>query len=237
VTTHLGRLKDFAYQHAGAENGSMAFDGQSLQPLYRLDVGIPGNSHALDIAGRVGMPAAVVQRARELLGKRDTSLQDVIQRVQDVRRGAEEDRRKTAAVSLQVEQQHEKLREQFAEAQRKEGWVQEEADAVVQQELQLAQQALRQALQPLLSAPGQHGERARELQKIVEGLQKGAAMHRRRMRFCHDLKKGDSVFLPRWNRICAVHKVDRVKEVVVVDYGNVKVEVPFEDVSWLQPLG
>src|SRR5262245_48807855 len=237
VTTHLGRLKDFAYQHSGAENGSMAFDGQTLQPLYRLDVGIPGNSHALDIAGRVGMPAAVVQRARALLGKRDTSLQEVIERVQDARRGAEEDRRKTAAVSLQVEQQHEKLREQLAEAQRKEGWVQEEADAVVQLELQRAQQALRQALQPLLSAPGQHGERARDLQKIVEGLQKGAAMHRRRMRFCHDLKKGDSVFLPRWNRICAVHKADRVKEVVVVDYGNVKVEVPFEDVSWLQPLG
>ncbi len=236
VTTHLGRLKDFAYQHPGAENGSMAFDGQSLQPLYRLDVGIPGSSHALDIAGRVGMPESVVRRARELLGKRDTSLQEVIQRVQDARRDAEADRRRTAAVSQQVEQQHVQLRDQMAEAQRKEGWVQEEADAVVAAELQRAQLALKQGLQPLLSAPGQHGERARELQRIVDGLQKNAAMHRRRMRFCHDLKKGDTVYLPRWHRLCAVHKVDKVKELIVVDYGNVKVEVPFEDVSWLQPV-
>src|SRR5262249_20384129 len=93
VTTHLGRLKDFAYQHAGADNGSMAFDGTSLAPLYRLDVGIPGSSHALAIAGRVGMPAAVVARARELLGVRDTTLQDVIDRVQVARADAEADRR------------------------------------------------------------------------------------------------------------------------------------------------
>ena len=51
------------------------------------------------------------------------------------------------------------------------------------------------------------------------------------------LKKGDIVFLPRWRRTCQVHKVDKVKESVVVDYGNVKMEVPFEDVSWLPEFG
>lgn len=236
VTTHLGRLKDFAYQHAGAENGSMAFDGQTLEPLYRLDVGIPGESHALAIAGRVGMPAAVVQRARELLGRRDTSLQDVIQRVQDARRGAEADRRRTAAVSREVEQKHERLQEQLVEAQRKADWLQEESDAVVEGELRAAQAALGRGLQPLLSAPGQHGQRARELKAVVDRLLESSAVHRRRMRFCHHLKKGDTVFLPRWRRSCRVHKVDKVREAVTVDYGNVKMEVPFEDVSWLQPL-
>jgi len=236
VTTHLGRLKDFAYQHQGAENGSMAFDGQTLAPLYRLDVGIPGSSHALDIAGRVGMPESVVRRARELLGVRDTTLQEVIQRVQVARAGAEADRRRSAEVSRQVEQQHSRLQEQLAEAQRKEGWVQEEADAVVESELRAAQAALREGLQPLLHAPGQHGERARGLQQAVEGLLRRSAVHRRRMAFCHALKKGDTVFLPRWRRRCQVHKVDRVKESIVVDYGNVRMEVPFEDVSWLQPL-
>jgi DNA mismatch repair protein MutS2 len=102
VTTHLGRLKDFAYQHAGAENGSMAFDGVSLRPLYRLDLGIPGSSHALDIASRVGMPAAVVERARVLLGTRDRTLDNLIERVQVARRDAEADRQRTADVSRNV---------------------------------------------------------------------------------------------------------------------------------------
>jgi hypothetical protein len=44
------------------------------------------------------------------------------------------------------------------------------------------------------------------------------------------------VFLPRWGRLCAVRKVDKVREIVTVDYGKVRMEVPYEDVSWLQPL-
>ena len=100
-----------------------------------------------------------------------------------------------------------------------------------------AQAALQEPLTALQSAPGVHGERARALKAIVDGLLKQAALHRRRMAFCHGLKKGDQVFLPRWRRLAAVHKVDRVREQVTVEYGNVKMEVPFEDVSWLQPLG
>jgi len=237
VTTHLGRLKDFAYTHKGAENGSMAFDGESLQPLYRLDVGIPGNSHALDIAGRVGMPMEVVARARTLLGVRDTALQEVIQKVQDVRRDAEADRKHAAERSRQVQQKEGKLDEELTAVQRKQEWLQEESDSVVATELQRVQQALLEAVVPLLSAPGAHGEKARALQRIVQSMQKPTAMHRRRMAFCHQLKKGDQVFLPKWGRTCLVAKVDKVRESVTVDHGKVRMDVPFEDVSWLQPLG
>ncbi len=237
VTTHLGRLKDFAYQHDGAENGSMAFDGASLRPLYRLDLGIPGNSHALDIASRVGMPPAVVLRARELLGKRDRTLDHLIERVQVARRDAEADRRRTADLSRAAAERQQVLDERMADAVRKETWLQEEADGVVEQELRRAQASMLEPLKALQNAPGAHGERARALQAIVDGLLRPAALHRRRMAFCHRLKKGDQVFLPRWRRLCTVNKVDKVRELVSVDYGNVKMDVPFEDVSWLQPLG
>lgn len=236
VTTHLGRLKDFAYQYQGAENGSMAFDGATLRPLYRLDLGIPGNSHALDIASRVGMPPSVVRRARELLGVRDQTLDHIIERVQVARRDAEADRRRTADLTREVASQQQELASKLTEAARKEGWLQEEADGVVEAELRAAQAAMAGPLQALLSAPGVHGERARELKQVVDGLQKAAALHRRRMRFCHGLRKGDQVFLPRWQRVCPVLKVDKVRETVMVEHGRLKVEVPFEDVSWLQPL-
>ena len=236
VTTHLGRLKDFAYQHPGAENGSMAFDGETLRPLYRLDLGIPGNSHALDISARVGMPTSIVERARELLGTRDQTLDNLIQRVQVARRDAEQDRQRTADRSRVVERQESELESKLAEAQKKENWLQEEADGVVEGELRKAHAAMADDLTQLTQAPGQHGERARKLKEVADGLLKSAALHRRRMAFCHQLKKGDEVFLPRWGRVCAVRKVDKVREQVTVDYGKVRMEVPFEDVSWLQPL-
>ena len=65
ASTHLGRLKDFAYEHEGVENGSMAFDPDELRPLFRLDVGIPGASQALHIARAVGVAPEILARARE----------------------------------------------------------------------------------------------------------------------------------------------------------------------------
>jgi len=237
VTTHLGRLKEFAYQHNGADNGSMAFDGATLEPLYRLDVGIPGNSHALDIATRVGMPEAIVVRARELLGVRDPTLDRVIEKVQVARREAEADRKRTADMSRVVEGKQTELEERLAEAVRRENWLQEEADGVVDAQLRAAKTALEDHLTALQNAPGQHGERARAMKAVVDNLLTGAQVHRRRMQFCHGLKKGDQVFLPRWHRSCAVRKVDKVRETITVDYGKVKMQIPFEDVSWLVPLG
>jgi DNA mismatch repair protein MutS2 len=236
VTTHLGRLKDFAYQHPGAENGSMAFDGASLRPLYRLDLGIPGNSHALDIASRVGMPDAIVQRARVLLGQRDRTLDHLIERVQVARRDAEAERREVQDRSRAVVEQQAELEGRLAEAVRKENWLQEEADAVVDSELRKAHASMLEGLTALRSAPGAHGERARALQAVVDGLLRQTRLHRRRMTFCHALRKGDQVFVPRFHRACVVHKVDKVRETVTIDYGKVRVDVPFEDVSWLQPI-
>ena len=75
------------------------------------------------------------------------------------------------------------------------------------------------------------------MKDVVDGMLTGAPVHRRRMKFCHGLRKGDQVFLPRWHRACAVRKVDKVRETITVDYGKVTMQVPFEDVSWLVPLG
>lgn len=208
-----------------------------LQPLYRRDIGIPGNSHALDIASRVGMPAAVVARARELLGVRDQTLDNSSRRCRWRVALPKPIASCRADLTREVAEQHAKLEERLAEAVRKENWLQEEADGVVQAELLAAQAAMQTALVALLNAPGQHGERARALKVVVDGLLKNSASHRRRMSFCNGLKKGDEVFLPRWRRLCQVHKVDKVRETITVDYGKVKMEVPFEDVSWLQPLG
>ncbi|MGE4619430.1 MAG: hypothetical protein AAEJ04_06425, partial [Planctomycetota bacterium] len=65
VTTHLGRLKEYAYRRRKCENASMEFDPVLLAPTFRLLIGLPGRSNALVIAERIGMPADVVDRARE----------------------------------------------------------------------------------------------------------------------------------------------------------------------------
>ncbi|MDR2606919.1 MAG: endonuclease MutS2 [Treponema sp.] len=75
VTTHHGVLKNYGYTRPSVENASMEFDGRTLSPTYRIVMGIPGESRALDIAGRNGLDPAIVARARSYLdeGRSDVS--------------------------------------------------------------------------------------------------------------------------------------------------------------------
>lgn len=64
ATTHYPEIKNYALRTDGFINGSMAFDRESLQPLYRLITGRPGESNALWIAEKLGMSRAVISRAK-----------------------------------------------------------------------------------------------------------------------------------------------------------------------------
>jgi DNA mismatch repair protein MutS2 len=63
ATTHLGALKVLAAERSEVENASMAMDMEKLRPLYRLQIGIPGGSHGLATARRLGMTEAVLEGA------------------------------------------------------------------------------------------------------------------------------------------------------------------------------
>ncbi|MCL2355604.1 MAG: DNA mismatch repair protein MutS [Defluviitaleaceae bacterium] len=66
VTTHYPEIKDFAARTQGVINARMAFDRESLMPLYKLEIGEAGESCALHIAERLGMPAHLLKRAKEI---------------------------------------------------------------------------------------------------------------------------------------------------------------------------
>jgi len=67
ATTHFNEIKAFAARTPGCQNGKMAFDAETLKPLYRLEMGEAGESHAFAIARRFGLPEEVMQRAEHLL--------------------------------------------------------------------------------------------------------------------------------------------------------------------------
>ena len=83
VTTHQSRLKAFAYQTEGVENGSMEFDIKTLQPTYLFRLGIPGSSYAFEIARRLGLPAEVTDEARNLVSEHKSSLEGLILQLEE----------------------------------------------------------------------------------------------------------------------------------------------------------
>ncbi|MBA7535769.1 Endonuclease MutS2 [subsurface metagenome] len=69
ITTHYANLKYFASESAGIINGAMLFDTQKIKPLFRLSIGKPGSSFAIDIARNIGMPEKILKKASEKTGK------------------------------------------------------------------------------------------------------------------------------------------------------------------------
>ncbi len=82
ITTHYTNLKHFASSTHGLINGAMLFDTHKIQPLYRLEIGKPGSSFAIDIARKIGVPEDILQGASEKLGKEhvdfDKHLREII---------------------------------------------------------------------------------------------------------------------------------------------------------------
>lgn len=67
VTTHHGILKHYGFTREQCINASVEFDSESMKPTYRLVMGTPGESHALDIAKQSGLPPNVVENAQKYI--------------------------------------------------------------------------------------------------------------------------------------------------------------------------
>lgn len=82
VTTHHPELKVFAHVTPGAINASVEFDIETLQPTYHLSIGLPGRSNAIAIAQRLGMPAEIIQKARQDLTPSELESQNLLDEIQ-----------------------------------------------------------------------------------------------------------------------------------------------------------
>lgn len=69
ITTHYANLKHFASEHPQIVNGAMMFDTDKIQPLYKLAIGRPGSSFAIDIARKIGLSEKILKRAQESVGE------------------------------------------------------------------------------------------------------------------------------------------------------------------------
>ncbi|MFZ2538375.1 MAG: DNA mismatch repair protein MutS [Oscillospiraceae bacterium] len=78
ATTHYPEIKDFAMNTDKLINARMEFDRESLQPLYKLQIGEAGESCALYIARRLGFPEHMLKRAHiEAYGDKKTLTREI----------------------------------------------------------------------------------------------------------------------------------------------------------------
>jgi DNA mismatch repair protein MutS2 len=119
LTTHLGALKAVGYTHKRVDNASVEFDVASLKPLYKLRIGEPGNSNALAIARRLGLPRRMVREAESHFSGRQKALKEAISGTLESRRKAEDARTAAAEAKAAAESQKAAYEKQLHELERR----------------------------------------------------------------------------------------------------------------------
>ncbi|MBI2793377.1 MAG: endonuclease MutS2 [Ignavibacteria bacterium] len=127
VTTHQSSLKQYALTHPHVTNASLAFDEEKLQPTFRFQFGVPGNSYAFDLATNVGLPQVVIERGRNYLDERHDELEQSINAMQRFRTEAEQARAKSVEERNVAEKIRKDLEERLEAVKAKRGVVVEEA--------------------------------------------------------------------------------------------------------------
>lgn len=90
ITTHYTNLKVYAEGSKGVVNGAMLFDSVNIAPLYKLEMGVPGNSFAFDLARKMGLPEHLVKKAEEKAGEDFIDLEKQLRTISKNRRKLED---------------------------------------------------------------------------------------------------------------------------------------------------
>ena len=207
ATTHYAELKLYAMRTKGVINASCEFDVETLQPTYKLLIGIPGKSNAFAISRKLGLSEEILKEADDLVGKSDKDFEDVLsqlehqrQQMESARMEAERLRQETAKIKQQSEEYHAQLRkekEKAMEAARKEAqYIIEEARAaanIASEELK----ALRKQLTDSADATGINARQAelrRNLNEVEDKL-RAQQPQKQRPKASRGILVGDTVEL------------------------------------------
>ena len=138
ATTHYAELKLYALRTKGVTNASCEFDVETLQPTYKLLIGIPGKSNAFAISQKLGLPEMILKEASDLVGKSDKDFEEVLSQLEQQRQKMEVARLETERLRKETEQI--KLQSEAFNAQ-----LQKERDRALEQARKEAQRIIEDA--------------------------------------------------------------------------------------------
>ena len=114
ITTHYANIKYYAASVEGIANGAMMFDVQNIRPLFRLEMGKPGSSFAVEIARKIGLPEDIIRAASEKAGSDHINIEKQLREIARDKHYWEQKRDRIRLTDRKVEELEQNYAEQLA---------------------------------------------------------------------------------------------------------------------------
>jgi len=142
ATTHYDALKSYASTTEGVMAAGFGFDPQTFAPTYRLNYGSPGSSLALEIANRLGLPAAVIDQARAHRTARETQLAEHLAKIERDMQSLDHERRLAARERQTVAEEAARLQHREQELRNREETFRRKLDERIEERLRDARREI-----------------------------------------------------------------------------------------------
>ncbi|WP_042146247.1 endonuclease MutS2 [Paucisalibacillus sp. EB02] len=119
ATTHYPELKAYGYNRKHVINASMEFDVQTLQPTYRLLIGVPGRSNAFEISKRLGLDESIIESAKSHIGVDSKNVENMIASLEKSKIQAEKEYEEAHNILLESEKLRSQIEDEWSQFERK----------------------------------------------------------------------------------------------------------------------
>ena len=164
VTTHYTNLKFFAERSRGAINGAMMFDTAKIEPLYKLEMGLPGNSFAFELARKIGLPEEIVKEAEERAGNDYVDIERQLRKISKNKRAIEERLNRIKSTDRTLESITDKYQKELSQIQQVKREILEEAKMQAEEILKEANRRVEATIREIKEAQAE-----KERTKIARG--------------------------------------------------------------------
>ncbi len=238
TTTHYTELKALASVDERFQNGRMEYDGDGLRPTFRLTVGHPGRSYALDIARHLNLPEAVVARAESLVESQEKELETLLATQEKEAARARQEAERAREARIRIEAEVRELARQRSQLLERERHLREELAQQFGQEVQGFREEMRGMIRQLQKAPSLAGvEEVRrkllqESSALADKLRPGAGPEAALSQELDwsQARTGDRVFLASLAKVAVLTDLPDASGKAGVQVGSTRLRVSVADV-------